>query len=660
MTVKLAKLFGSSSSNSNGGGSNNKSNNSNSAATNASGSVAATANGQQQPPPLPPPNANMKLIKYYDPHHHHNHNHHHHHQPAAMTIYGHAYECNVDLEDDYDDNNMCMQRNHPYNNSQRPLLGERRPQLTLMTAVGKKKTAAAATPPTTTITTAPMAGIPLPAPPLPPQRQLSNNSACISPYVQQQKRDSVKGLHGFNDFDVLSQQYNQHLQSSPHIGYPYGSPPSPTVQSSDFCFDTDRQQREREREQSFKAISSSSSSSNSSSSNNSTATTKSNCSSNSAPRYGNVSGYQDTAATTPYYLEQSQRHNSNSNTVTATATATTQSSRFEDDFCTRRNVDFVASQAAAATEGGPFIFGISHEQQQTDYGHRRCSISSQHSNNIITNSNNINCKTNNNNLNRPVINATPTLKEHNALQQSLSDTSADSGKGGKFLLRKRKSKKTAAAAAAIVANAEHKGKQGRQQQQQQQPSIKCVLVGDGAVGKTNLILSYLENRFNPEHVPTASDIYNVDVNVNESPVHLQLCDTAGQDTLDPLRELCYPDSDVFLLCFSVVKPETFGAIKSKWAPKFAKTKAALILVGTQSDLRSNLNVLNKLQTNGEKPISYADAWDLATTIGAKYIETSSATQDKVKDVFDAAIWEGLVPTTLPPTPSFWKKLFCLA
>lgn len=89
----------------------------------------------------------------------------------------------------------------------------------------------------------------------------------------------------------------------------------------------------------------------------------------------------------------------------------------------------------------------------------------------------------------------------------------------------------------------------------------------------------------------------VEVNVNESPVHLTLCDTAGQDTLDPLRELSYPDSDVFLLCFSVVKPETFGAIKSKWAPKFAKTKAALILVGTQADLRSNLNVLNKSQVS---------------------------------------------------------------
>ncbi|EDW07060.1 uncharacterized protein LOC6584083 [Drosophila mojavensis] len=657
MTVKLAKLFGSGSSNKS------KANSGSGSGSNASNALPLNGHGhghgqnmQLPAPSLPlPANGNAKLIKYCD--HQHDRQ-----RPAAMTIYGHAYECNqmeVELENDYDDNmslsSAYMQRNHPYNNSQRPLLGERRPQLQLTKAAGKKKTG----------TGSPMAGIPLPAPPLPPQRNINGASASasdayVSPYVQQQKRDSAKGLHGFNDFDALSQQYNQHLQS-PHIGYPYGSPPSPTAQSRDFCFDG-------EREKSFKPVSSTSSS---------TATTKSNCSSSSAANGSPPTNACYHPSDSGNYLDAQH---------TATAQLMLHSSRFEDDFCTRRNVDFLTDtersglnsntnlnphphphpQPVGGPTTGPFIFGISHEQQQTDYGHRSsCSIDSITKTNIKSNSNSSNSNSssnrtssNNNNLYQPVINATP-IKEHNALQQSLSDTSADSGKGAKFLLRKRKSKKTTespsvALAAAAAANGEHKAKRGTQ------PSVKCVLVGDGAVGKTNLILSYLENRFNPEHVPTASDIYNVEVNVNESPVHLTLCDTAGQDTLDPLRELSYPDSDVFLLCFSVVKPETFGAIKSKWAPKFAKTKAALILVGTQADLRSDLNVLNKSQTNGEKPISYADAWDLATTIGAKYIETSSATQDKVKDVFDTAIWEGLVPTTLPPTPPFWKKLFCLA
>uniref|UniRef100_A0A182XH10 Uncharacterized protein n=1 Tax=Anopheles quadriannulatus TaxID=34691 RepID=A0A182XH10_ANOQN len=41
-----------------------------------------------------------------------------------------------------------------------------------------------------------------------------------------------------------------------------------------------------------------------------------------------------------------------------------------------------------------------------------------------------------------------------------------------------------------------------------QPNVKCVLVGDGAVGKTNLILSYIQDRFTHEYVPTAFDKYN--------------------------------------------------------------------------------------------------------------------------------------------------------
>lgn len=90
---------------------------------------------------------------------------------------------------------------------------------------------------------------------------------------------------------------------------------------------------------------------------------------------------------------------------------------------------------------------------------------------------------------------------------------------------------------------------------------------------------------------------SAEVMVNDSPVNLNLCDTAGQDTLDPLRELCYPDSDVFVLCFSTVKPETFQSIKTKWAPKFSKTKASLILVGTQADLKNDIHVLNKLQVS---------------------------------------------------------------
>lgn len=90
-------------------------------------------------------------------------------------------------------------------------------------------------------------------------------------------------------------------------------------------------------------------------------------------------------------------------------------------------------------------------------------------------------------------------------------------------------------------------------------------------------------------------IFTVEVKVNETPVQVTLCDTAGQDSLDQLRQLSYPDCDVFLLCFSVIRPASFHAIKRKWAPTFYKTKASLLLVGTQCDLRTNSQIVASLK-----------------------------------------------------------------
>lgn len=53
-----------------------------------------------------------------------------------------------------------------------------------------------------------------------------------------------------------------------------------------------------------------------------------------------------------------------------------------------------------------------------------------------------------------------------------------------------------------------KAKTSKKRDSKSNDAIKCVVVGEGKVGKTNLILGYLQHRFTTEHVPTASDIYN--------------------------------------------------------------------------------------------------------------------------------------------------------
>ena len=94
-------------------------------------------------------------------------------------------------------------------------------------------------------------------------------------------------------------------------------------------------------------------------------------------------------------------------------------------------------------------------------------------------------------------------------------------------------------------------------------TIKCVVVGDGAVGKTCLLISYTTNKFPSEYVPTVFDNYAVTVMIGGEPYTLGLFDTAGQEDYDRLRPLSYPQTDVFLVCFSVVNPASYENIKEK-------------------------------------------------------------------------------------------------
>ncbi|KAJ6989586.1 rac-like GTP-binding protein RHO1 isoform X2 [Populus alba x Populus x berolinensis] len=170
--------------------------------------------------------------------------------------------------------------------------------------------------------------------------------------------------------------------------------------------------------------------------------------------------------------------------------------------------------------------------------------------------------------------------------------------------------------------------------------IMCVTVGDGAVGKTCLLISYTSNTFPTDYVPTVFDNFSANVVVNGATVNLGLWDTAGQEDYNRLRPLSYRGADVFILAFSLISKASYENVSKKWIPelKHYAPGVPIVLVGTKHANPSYHPIIDVVVFEYLKGRGAEEA-DWCTCLH----ECSSKTQQNVKAVFDAAIRVVLQP-----------------
>lgn len=155
-------------------------------------------------------------------------------------------------------------------------------------------------------------------------------------------------------------------------------------------------------------------------------------------------------------------------------------------------------------------------------------------------------------------------------------------------------------------------------------SFKCVLLGEGCVGKTSLVLRYVENKFNDKHITTLqASFLTKKLNIGGKRVNLSIWDTAGQERFHALGPIYYRDSNGAILVYDITDEDSFQKVKN-WVKELRKmlgNDICLCIAG------------NKIDLEKERHVSVADAEAYAASVGAKHFHTSAKLNKGIEEMF---------------------------
>jgi small GTP-binding protein len=164
--------------------------------------------------------------------------------------------------------------------------------------------------------------------------------------------------------------------------------------------------------------------------------------------------------------------------------------------------------------------------------------------------------------------------------------------------------------------------------QQRQYVLKVCVVGDGAVGKTSLIIRYTEGHFRESYLMTVGTSFAVkELNFGDTLVRLQLWDLAGQPHFSSVRPVFYRGAAGIILVFDVTRRETFEHVPG-WFTEVTQVTGVVPTVM----LANKVDLVEQRQATTEEGMAYAQQ------LGWGYFETSAKEGQGVTDAFRQIAW----------------------
>lgn len=201
-------------------------------------------------------------------------------------------------------------------------------------------------------------------------------------------------------------------------------------------------------------------------------------------------------------------------------------------------------------------------------------------------------------------------------------------------------------------------------------SVKLVLLGEAAVGKSSLVLRFVSDDFQENKEPTIGAAFLTQkCSLPEHTVKFEIWDTAGQERFASLAPMYYRNAQSALVVYDVTKPQSF--VKARHWVNELKAQASpgivIALVGNKCDLANSGSDEDATNTEGntsegseqstsESNTNESDARKVATEDGRKlaqdegllFFETSAKTGQNVRQVFLAIA--NKIPRDAPKKP----------